>query len=84
MPTSRVIQGLVKGRLYHLKNRVLNINGWSPFSDISSIRTAIVPSTPMTPQLITATDLEMQLKFFKLVDNGGGELLTFELYMEDA
>jgi len=52
MATSKVIKGLIKGRLYRFKYRVLNINGWSPFSDIASIRTAIVPSTPMPPQLI--------------------------------
>jgi len=84
MATSTVIQGLAKGRLYRFKYRVFNTNGWSPFSDIASIRTAIVPSTPMPPQLIAATDLEMQLKFFKPVDNGGSELLTFELYRNDG
>jgi len=84
MATSKIIKGLIKGRLYRFKYRVLNKNGWSPFSDIAGIRTAVVPSTPMPPLLIAATDLQMQLKFFKPVDNGGSEVLTFELYRNDG
>jgi len=59
MATSKVITGLIKGRLYRFKYRVFNANGWSPFSDIASIRTAVVPSTPMPPELVAATDLQM-------------------------
>lgn len=64
--------------------RVLNLNGWSIYSDIASIRTAIVPSTPMPPQLVGSTALQMDLMFFMPVDNGGSELLTFALFRNNG
>lgn len=43
MRTYHVFKDLQKGRLYRFSYRVKNVNGWSEMSDVTVIRTAIVP-----------------------------------------
>jgi hypothetical protein len=52
MRTSIVItDNIVKGRLYRLKYRVMNINGFSDYSDIAYIRAGVAPGRPQSPEL---------------------------------
>lgn len=76
--------GLLKSHLYRFAYRVQNINGWSPVSDTVLIRTADVPSKPAPIVLVQATATTMTLQFSTPVDNGGSEITTFELYINDG
>jgi hypothetical protein len=44
-----VTQGIQRGKIYRFRYRVRNINGWSPFSEISFITAFSIPSTPPAP-----------------------------------
>lgn len=61
MQTKSLIKNLVKGRLYRFSYRVMNINGWSPMSDSTYIRTSVQPSQPDAPTLISATGTSISL-----------------------
>ena len=61
MRTSHIIKDLIKGSLYRFSYRVRNINGWSEMSDITAIRTAIVPGQPKAPELLSASASIMSL-----------------------
>jgi len=74
MQTKKLITNLVKGRFYRFAYRVMNINGWSPMSDLTLIRTAVQPSQPDAPTLISATSSSITLQFYKPEDNGGADI----------
>lgn len=84
LESSRVVQGLVKGKLYKFSYRVMNVNGWSSMSDSVYIRAAIVPSKPDAPTLIQATSTSIQLQFYKPTDNGGSEIANFKLFRNNG
>jgi len=64
MHTSKTFTRLTKGNLYRFSCRVKNINGWSDMSEITTIRTAIVPGQPQAPVLLSASATMLSLKFF--------------------
>jgi hypothetical protein len=84
LETVRLFTDVVKSKLYKFSYRVQNVNGWSPMSDVVMIRAAIMPSKPMGPLLLEATASEMRLKLFKPEDNGGSEIISFELFRNDG
>lgn len=85
MRTSIVItKNIVKARLYRLKYRVMNTNGFSDYSDIVYIRAGVAPGRPQSPQLVSATATKINLKLFKPTDNGGSEITKYELYRNDG
>jgi hypothetical protein len=53
-------------------------------ADIISIRTAIAPSKPISPVLLSATSLTISLKFFNPADNGGSDIVLYELFRNDG
>jgi hypothetical protein len=79
-----LIPDLVKSRVYRLRYRVENVNGWSPYSDITMVKTAVAPGKPPKPVLIEATSTSIHLQFFKPVDNGGDDITQFTLYINDG
>jgi hypothetical protein len=62
----------------------MNVNGWSSLSDPIFIRAAVAPGKPPKPTLVSATDSEMTLQFYKPVDNGGSEITGFKLFRNDG
>lgn len=84
MRTVRLFTGLTKSRIYRFSYRVANVNGWSDLSGITMIRASIQPSKPEKPLLVAATASSIELKLFKPEDNGGSEILSFELYRNDG
>lgn len=84
LETVRLFTNVLKSKLYRFSYRVQNINGWSPMSPTTMIRAAIMPSKPMAPLLLEATDSQMRLKLFKPEDNGGCEITSFELFRNDG
>lgn len=84
MLTYYVATNVVKGREYRFKYRAKNTNGWSVFSSILTVKAASTPSKPPTPTLITATSTSMQLQFYKPHDNGGSDITSYELYINDG
>ena len=59
--TSKVVKGLVKGRLYRFTYRVRNANGWSQFAEIVMIRASVVPGKPEKPKLVSVVGDQMTL-----------------------
>jgi len=84
METKKLIRNLVKGRLYRFAYRVKNVNGWSPMSDFTSIRTSVQPSQPDAPTLISATGTSITLQFYKPKDNGGSEVYQYKLFRNNG
>lgn len=62
----------------------MNINGWSEWSPTTYIRAAIVPSPPPAPKLVSATLTTINLEFHRSPDNGGSEITSYELYINDG
>jgi hypothetical protein len=55
-------QGIIKGRAYRFRCRVLNSIGWSDWSSPDTyIVAAVTPAKPKAPALISATSTEMDL-----------------------
>lgn len=43
-----------------------------------------MPFKPSAPTLLSATDTSVTLQFYKPTDNGGSEIIEYELYMNDG
>lgn len=86
LETSYVVnQGIIKGRAYRFRCRVLNSIGWSGWSSPDTyIVAAVTPAKPRAPALISATSTEMDLELWIPEDNGGSPLTQFELYINDG
>lgn len=53
-------------------------------ADTISIRTAVAPSKPDRPKLNNATNSTICLKFFNPTDNGGSDIVKYELFRNDG
>lgn len=62
----------------------MNKYGWSPYSSISYILAAQVPSKPVTPILTSATDSDLVIAMNLNVDNGGSPILDYTLEIDDG
>ena len=51
------------GQIYRFHYRSKNINGWSPFSQITYVRAARVPYRPLKPTFSTATATSLTINF---------------------
>lgn len=56
-----ISNGIVKGRTYRFKYRVLNQIGWSDYSDMTYILAASVPEKPTTLTVLSTSDTTIQL-----------------------
>lgn len=72
-----------KGRLYRLKYRVQNANGWSSYSDKSFVLAASNPSKPTSkPYLVSVTDTTIKIAVDKCVNSNGAPISQYKLYMK--
>lgn len=74
----------MEGRTYRLRYRVLNFVGWSTYSPVLNVLVATVPSKPAPVALISATQQSISLQFSESLDNGGSEILGYELWMDSG
>ena len=84
METNYTITNLTKGLVYRLRYRVLNYVGWSGFSPTLFALVATVPSVPLSPDLISATNFSITLKFHESLNNGGSKVMGYELWMDNG
>ena len=75
-----VADNILKGKIYRLVYRTLNINGWSDYSPISYIKAATLPERPPAPIVKTATANSITINLFQSTNTGGSEILYYELY----
>ena len=69
-----------KGTSYSFRYRVLNIKGWSEFSDIVNVEAADTPSQPDAPVILASSSTELTLEFdLGIVDNNGSPITFYEL-----
>lgn len=56
MITSLLItDNIISGRIYRFRYRVMNINGFSEYSDVTYIQAAVAPGRPASPKLLSAS-----------------------------
>jgi hypothetical protein len=84
METNYTITNLTEGLVYRLRYRVLNYVGWSSFSPTLYALVATVPSVPASPDLISATNISITLRFHESLYNGGSKVLGYELWIDDG
>lgn len=64
------VEDLVPGLTYYFWNRIRNVNGWSPWSPRTQVRTRSKPDPPDSPSMIWRTQNSIQLK---IVPNYNGD-----------
>ena len=69
---------------FRARYRSRNINGWSGYSPIGYILAAVVPEPPEAPTFIDATNTTITLSLWPTLDNGGSQILQYELYRDDG
>jgi hypothetical protein len=80
--TYTITSGIVRGRTYRVRYRVLNGAGWSPLSSVLFATAATVPTAPPSPTLSSATGTTITLNFEESSDNGGSTITGYELWMD--
>jgi hypothetical protein len=73
---------IIKGRQHRFKYRAKNSVGWGPFSEESAILAARVPDTPDRPVFEGFADGKLQLYIPESEDNGGTDIIGYELYVD--
>lgn len=58
--------------------------GWSTYSPTLNVLVATVPSRPEPVDLISASETSISLQFYESLDNGGSEILGYELWIDDG
>ena len=78
-----VSEGIEESKSYQFRYRVKNENGWSDYSPITVITAASAPSAPHAPTLNSATASSITLDFYEVEYNGGSDIETYNLYIND-
>lgn len=82
--TFTIADGVESGDIYRFRYRSLNVNGWSPFSEITYIQAASNPQRPPAPQFKDATGDSISLFLFETTQNGGAEVTGYELFRNEG
>lgn len=82
--TYYISNGIVRGRTYRLRYRTLNGVGYSGYSPLLYATAANVPNAPPSPYLISATGTSIQLGFYETAENGGSQVLSYELWRDNG
>lgn len=79
-----ISDGIFRGRVYRLKYRVMNIQGWSPYSDKKFVLAASKPSKPPTRAIlydVTANSITVNLE--SCVLSNGAPISSYNLYIKE-
>lgn len=71
LSTEYTIYNLVKGETYGFRYRAINVNGEGPWSAVSLIKAATLPSTPAAPTYASSSDTQIVLDLSRSLDDGG-------------
>jgi len=73
-------EAIEKGVSYSFRYRVFNVKGWSPFSEITIVEAADVPSQPDPPTIVSSSSIALTLEFnLATIDNNGSTITSYEL-----
>jgi hypothetical protein len=73
----------VLGRTYRFRFRVMNVLGWSDYSEITSVLAAASPSKPCNePGLLSVDATQITLELAECASNNGALITDFILFMQ--
>lgn len=76
-----VTESISKAGVYGFKYRARNLLGYGPYSDVTYVTAATVPSTPPKPTVASADATQIFLTLGPSIDNGGVAVDSYELRM---
>ena len=82
--TCVVTKGIIGGQNYIFRYRAWNSVGAGGWSELSVVQAATIPGIPKKPSFLSATANSVTLSFNQAVDNGGSELLSFQLFVDGS
>lgn len=78
-------EAIQKGTSYSFRYRVLNVRGWSEFSDVTIVEAADVPTQPEIPLLVAYSSTAIELEFnLGMIDNNGSPITYYELQSDQG
>jgi hypothetical protein len=77
-----VTQNITKGRSFRFMYRAKNAVGWSPFSAVSTVLAATVPSAPKAPYFLSFSDSTLRIVVPRSSSDGGDTISTYELWVD--
>ena len=81
------LDALVKanqGVTYGFRYRALNLYGWSAFSPTTFILASAVPTTPLRPAFISASDNNITLRMFPSSNSNGARVSRYILEVDQG
>jgi hypothetical protein len=84
LATSATTSNVVKGLTYMFRYRASNTYGWGPWSPATTALAADPPAPPAAPALSAASDASVTLVLAPSLDNGGSQILGYELWMNQG
>jgi hypothetical protein len=84
LDTDYTIEGLQKGGNYGFRYRAINVNGPGPWSEITVITAATIPSAPPAPQYLSSTGTQIVLGLSRSADDGGTAIYDYELEIDQG
>jgi len=77
-----VMEGIERGRYYRFRYRVMNVVGYSAYSEVAYIQAVDVPETPARPTFVSATDTTITLSIIESVDSKGVDVVSYGIYLD--
>jgi len=84
LSTDYTVVGLERGANYGFRYRAINVNGPGPWSDITVVTAASVPSAPPAPQYLSSSATQIVLALSRSADDGGTALTDYELEIDQG
>ena len=75
---------IIRGMPYRFRYRATNVNGWGPFSPITTIYAASRPISPLPVTLISSDTTQLTLKVNLSTDNRGLPVDDYRLYIDEG
>jgi hypothetical protein len=79
-----VASNLTSGIGYSFKLSAVNFNGEGVMSDPSVIKSCVVPTGVMAPQLIKSTSTSVSLRWSQPQSNGGCSVTSYAIFRDDG
>lgn len=79
-----ITMNIIKGRTYRVRYRGINSVGEGIWSDAVNIIASTIPGKPETPQITLALNTGIALAFTAVIENGGQDLIGYELYFSNS
>lgn len=77
-----VTQNITRGRSYRFKYRAKNAVGWGPYSAVSTVLAATVPSAPKAPYFLAFSDTTLSIVVPRSTSDGGDTIELYELWVD--